>query len=204
MTKEARPSKVGEIVDTMIHSSRFGDDVLDTTRKRDAWTRFAAAHDGEFGIKTTVDHTYMTFHLAIPFSDSQIVFVETDTRPLKLSFLVPSDDGFRFTIWPQDFADALMHFFGAQDVVIGDEEFDKAFVIKANDERRVKRLLESREIKSFLLAGRDLSIGTETSEGKTYLRMTANRTTETEPELNSLFSFFCTVIQRLHETGATP
>jgi hypothetical protein len=172
--------------------------------KRPTWERFAAAHGGRFWITETIDGIWELFHLTIPFMETEIVFVETDNHPLKLSSTLDPTDGFLFTIWPQDFVDGVMHFFGAQDVVIGDVEFDKAFVVKANDERRVKRLLESQEIKSFLLGGSYPSIGAEVFEGKTYLRMTVNRTTETEAELESLLSFFCAVVQRMTERRAQP
>ena len=172
--------------------------------KRPTWERFAAAHGGRFWITETIDGIWELFHLTIPFMETEIVFVETDNHPLKLSSTLDPTDGFLFTIWPQDFVDGVMHFFGAQDVVIGDVEFDKAFVVKANDERRVKRLLESQEIKSFLLAGRYPFFGTESSEEGTRLRMTVNRTTETEAELESLLSFFCAAILRLRESGTTP
>ena len=194
--------RIGEVCRDALVTTTEG--FLDTGRKKELWKGFSAAHGGDFKFKTTIDFAYTVFQLSVPFDDSEITFVESDTHPLKVSSILDPGDGFRFAIWPQDFVDAVMHIIGAQDVSIGDEEFDKAFVIKANDERRVKHLLESQEIRSFLLAGRYPFFGIESSEEGAQLRMTVNRTTETSGELDSLFSFFCTAIRRVRESGAAP
>src|SRR5438874_2079434 len=50
-------------------------------------------------------------------------------------------DSFRFAITRAGMFNALAHKLGFQDVEIGDEVFDKAFVIKTSDEARVRTFL---------------------------------------------------------------
>lgn len=53
-------------------------------------------------------------------------------------------------IVPQDLIETIGKFFGAQDIKIGNKEFDKRFMIKGNDELRIKHLLDN-YIRDFLI-----------------------------------------------------
>ncbi|UMY65374.1 MULTISPECIES: hypothetical protein [unclassified Flavobacterium] len=54
---------------------------------------------------------------------------------------VMSRDGFRFHLHKQDVLSTLATFFGAQDLQVGDSDFDAYYVIKTNHERKIRQLL---------------------------------------------------------------
>jgi hypothetical protein len=59
-------------------------------------------------------------------------------------------DAFRFTIARAGFLTPIAKLFGMQDIEVGDEAFDDAFVIRSNDEDRVKTLLASGRLRTLL------------------------------------------------------
>jgi len=66
-------------------------------------------------------------------------------------------DRFRFAIHEEGFFDDLGKFFGMQDVVIGYPDFDKAFIIKTNDESRVRTIFTDDEARNVLLTLKDFT-----------------------------------------------
>lgn len=59
-------------------------------------------------------------------------------------------DGFRFTIYRSGIFSEIGAFFGMQDVEVGFPEFDKEFVIKGNDEQKLKDLFSNTQIRSLI------------------------------------------------------
>jgi hypothetical protein len=52
-----------------------------------------------------------------------------------------------------------------QDVATGDEPFDRAFVIKTNDERKVRAFLDHAELRRLLTAQKAITLSVEDHEG---------------------------------------
>ena len=50
-------------------------------------------------------------------------------------------EGFRFTIYRKSIFSDLGKLLGMQDIEVGDPDFDEAFIIKGNDESKVRELL---------------------------------------------------------------
>ena len=59
-------------------------------------------------------------------------------------------DGFYFNIYRSSIFSGLGKFFGMQDIEIGEPLFDDQFIIKGNDEDRVRLLLDDDELKRLL------------------------------------------------------
>lgn len=59
-------------------------------------------------------------------------------------------DGFRFTIYRRGMFTGIAKWLGMQDLEIGDERFDHDFVIKTNDEAKVRELLASPKLRELL------------------------------------------------------
>lgn len=59
-------------------------------------------------------------------------------------------DGFRFTIYRRGFFSDLGKLFGMQDVEVGDPEFDEAFIIKGDDEEKLRKLFANPRIRQLL------------------------------------------------------
>lgn len=74
-------------------------------------------------------------------------------------------EGFRFHIYRRGFFTELGKKLRMQDVEIGAEPFDHDFVIKSNNEERVKILFADAELRQQLSAQPEVSLAVKDSEG---------------------------------------
>ena len=73
-------------------------------------------------------------------------------KPLtSFSAKLPDDTSFRFKIEKQGLKQEIGKLFGMQDVIIGNADFDKKFLIQSNDVSKVKELLNNAEVSAALL-----------------------------------------------------
>lgn len=70
-----------------------------------------------------------------------------------------ADPGFKFAIHQEHFTDEIGKFFGMQDVVVGYEDFDKQFIVKTNDETKVKELFSDASLRQYLQSLPDFTLG---------------------------------------------
>jgi hypothetical protein len=75
-------------------------------------------------------------------------------------------DGFRFTVYRKGIFTEIGKWLGMQDVTVGHDEFDRDFVIKGNDEQKLRRLFSSQEIRDLISAQPDIHFSVEDDEGK--------------------------------------
>lgn len=64
--------------------------------------------------------------------------------------IVGSTD-FKFALYPESWYHGLHKLLGVQDIVVGHEDFDKAFMIKGSDEAKVKTLFEDPVLRKLFL-----------------------------------------------------
>lgn len=77
---------------------------------------------------------------------------EEDEKPLtSFSVQLPDETSFRFKIQKQGLKHEIGKLFGMQDVIIGNREFDKKFLIQSNDVEKVKEVLSDDRVYSELL-----------------------------------------------------
>lgn len=74
-------------------------------------------------------------------------------------------DGLRVKLHRESFFSSWGRFFGMQDLQIGVPEFDAAYVIKGNDERKVREFLSNEKLRALLLAEKDVRLSVEDDEG---------------------------------------
>jgi hypothetical protein len=74
-------------------------------------------------------------------------------------------DGFRFTIYRRGLFTGIAKFFGMQDVEIGEEQFDEAFVIKTTEEGRLRSLLSSDRLRSLIAEQKAIYLAVKDDEG---------------------------------------
>lgn len=127
---------------------------IDILRKN--WKTLAEKNNGEFktinvhSIADKNDVTSRKFELRIPFLESTIIFFSTEFKPLKISYLLHSVNFNEFLIYPEDFTDRIGKLFGLKELEIGDKIFDRSFIIKAENEEFLKRVLTT-EMRNYLL-----------------------------------------------------
>lgn len=74
-------------------------------------------------------------------------------------------DGFRFKIYREGLFSGLGKLLGMQDICIGDDDFDKAFVIKGNDENKVISLFSDTRIRELVDMQPYISLEVKDDEG---------------------------------------
>ena len=72
------------------------------------------------------------------YTESTGEIITSPTPACVLPYVNP--EGFRFTIYRKGFFSDLGKLLGMQDIEVGDPEFDEAFIIKGNDESKVRDL----------------------------------------------------------------
>jgi hypothetical protein len=74
-------------------------------------------------------------------------------------------DGFRFTIYRRGVFSDLGKLLGMQDVEIGDEEFDRAYIIKGTDEGRLRQLFADPRLRELIRRQPQMHLSVKNDEG---------------------------------------
>jgi hypothetical protein len=182
--------------------------------KTELWQQLADTIGGEYveskwgtGDKVVATHGQWTLTLdtyVVPAGKTIIIF----TR-LRAPYVNP--EGFRFHIYRRGFFTELGKKLGMQDIEIGAEPFDHDFVIKSNDEERVKILLADPELRRQLSALPEVSLEVKDSEGwfgPTFpddvdeLYFNVAGIIKDVAVLQGLFELFASTLDRLCEIGS--
>lgn len=74
-------------------------------------------------------------------------------------------DHFRFTIYRRGRFSDLAKYFGMQDVVVGHEDFDRVFIIKGTDEKRLRALFDNSRLRELIAAQPEIHLTVKDDEG---------------------------------------
>lgn len=119
-------------------------------------------------------------------------------------------DGFRFEISPKGFSIGLGKLFGAQHVKVGDPYVDRHFIIKANDESKVRVLLTNPRIRELLVRA-DIYVkaqklttpfGVSAPKGSDELYWETDGAIQDVERLKSLFELFEETLNQLVHMGS--
>jgi hypothetical protein len=120
-------------------------------------------------------------------------------------------DGFRFTITRAGIFSPVARVLGFQDVEVGDPAFDKAFVIKSNDEPRVRTLLADPDLRARFALQPTLTLsvlddegwfGATFPEGVDELKFHTVGIIKDLVRLQHLFELFAATLNRLCKIGS--
>ena len=75
-------------------------------------------------------------------------------------------DGFQFTIYRRGIFSDIGKWLGMQDVDIGDPQFDEDFIIKGNDEAKLRRLFADAKLRELISAQPDLHFCVKDDENR--------------------------------------
>jgi len=122
--------------------------------RRNVWSKVANEldghlnHGGFFG-KEHLLVNYRNWRIFMDiFTVSHTEGGSTTYTRLRAPFLSKTD--FELKIRRANILSPVGKFLGMQDIEVGDKLFDKKFIIKSNDEQKVKDLLDDEKLKSFL------------------------------------------------------
>jgi hypothetical protein len=120
-------------------------------------------------------------------------------------------DGFRFKLYREGFFSPVGRFMGMQDIEIGHPPFDEAFVIQANNETTIRRLLANARIRALFEAQPEISLevkddegwfGSHFPEGVDELHFQVVGTIKDVEWLKALYGLFAEILQELCRIGS--
>jgi len=136
--------------------------------KEEIWRQLTTEIEGLYvpggfwnGDKVQATHGEWTMTLdtyAVSTGKTTIVF----TR-MRAPYVNP--DGFRFTVYRKGIFTDIAKRFGMQDVEVGDEAFDRDFVIKGTDEGKLRDLFANPRIRELLATKPELQLTVKDDEG---------------------------------------
>jgi hypothetical protein len=120
-------------------------------------------------------------------------------------------DGFRFDVYRKGLFSELGKLLGVQDIEVGDEVFDEAMIVKANDPGKVQTLFADPEVRRLVLAQPKVRLEVKDSEGwfgPTFpanvdeLKFQVIGVIKDKERLKALFDLFAAVLERLCRIGS--
>jgi hypothetical protein len=120
-------------------------------------------------------------------------------------------DNFRFKLYNQSAFSWLGKYFGMQDIIIGDQLFDDAFVIQGTDEAKVRALLANEKIRQLIAAQPQINLEVKDDEGwfgATFpagvdeLSFSASSVIDDVTQLKQLFALFAEILNQLCLIGS--
>jgi hypothetical protein len=174
---------------------------IDISKKRDFWKDLAKESNGIFNVKHTVAKDLETLILKIPYKQYLVEFTESDTHPLKITCKLNVNYKFDFFISYEDTLEKLLKFFGNQDIQVGNETFDKKYLIQGEKPDLIKKVLMKDRIKTILLSNNVFSYNCIYEKKNETIQLTSlvSRTVNSKSELSELFELFCLTIDEMEK-----
>jgi hypothetical protein len=138
--------------------------------------------------------------------DTYSTGTEATTTHTRMRAPFVNKDGLYFSISREGLFSSIGKFFGMQDIQIGDANFDDRFVIKGNNEEKIRRLLNEPRLKqlihaqpevSFQIRDDDRWFDGQFPEGVDELYFECYGVVKDEKQLKNLFDLFSLTLQRL-------
>ena len=107
-------------------------------------------------------------------------------------------EGFRFTIYRKNLFSELGKLLGMQDIEVGDPEFDEDFIIKGNDESKVRDLFANPKIRQMIQDQPEIWLEIKDSE----LHFQVVGVIKNVEWLKALFDLFAAVLDQLCQIGS--
>lgn len=128
-----------------------------STEIENAWRKFADESGGRF-----IERKYhYSYKVELDYNGWKILFdkpteyrsIGSQTQQQTFTRVVTpfySLENFKFEIFRKDLISSIAKLFGTKDIKIGIPEFDKAFVIKASDEVKMRLILSNSELRTLI------------------------------------------------------
>jgi hypothetical protein len=171
----------------------------DISDKKNCWREIAKELNGEFVIKHTISGDLEILCLKIPFDGVNIEFTESDTQPFKVNFTIPAKQKISFSISEEDSFEKILKLLGQQDIVIGNTEFDKKYLVQGGKVDIVKGLLNYDSVKLLILKANLFSLLCDYKKKDSTINIVSvvGRFVNSKSEMLDLHKLFCLVIEYL-------
>lgn len=114
---------------------------------------------------------------------------------------VHNPDGFEFHIYEQGLFSTLLTKFGMQDIQTGDEAFDKEYIVKSNDESKVRTMLNPMLTAKFMdFAAKYTAFGIRLKGSQFYYERPVTITNDTMlQQFEEKINFICDIADQIEE-----
>lgn len=132
------------------------------------WKQFADKHNGKYiyNLGDNVIFFHKGFKILFGIHTHYTVVgsscYESDFFRVMVEFISP--DNLQLKILPQDLVENIGKLFGTKEIEIGDESFDRRFMIKGNDEVKAQLILGNKVVREKLTELRDKLIRLEVTD----------------------------------------
>lgn len=80
-------------------------------------------------------------------------------------------DGFHFAVYREGIFSEIGKWFAMQDVTVGYEDFDRDFIIKGNDEQKLRQLFSNQKVRELIAAQPEIHFSVEDDDGNIWTKM---------------------------------
>jgi hypothetical protein len=136
--------------------------------ERNFWPEFAKLLNadikpGEFDGSEIIEYNYKNWKIS--FDHFTLWSSKYSSRFTRIIVPVSGRDNFRFEIYQSGILSSVAKIFGMQDIKVGLEEFDKKFIVKSNDEFKIKSMFMNSRIPQMLENLPELNLQTSDRKG---------------------------------------
>jgi len=182
--------------------------------QEEIWRPFAEEIDAEFidnGVWKSKKIIYKHENWTIILDTYSESSGKSSTTYTRMRAPYRNKDGFNFKIYNSGFFSDIGKKFGMQDIEIGYPDFDEKFIIKGNDEDKLKELFESEKIREFIQLQDKIHLeikedegfcGSEIPEGVNLLYFKTIGVIKDTERLKRLYMLFAMVLNKLHIMGS--
>jgi len=179
--------------------------------KINLWQEFAEKTNGVF----KEGHSWTSDSVEIEYQNWKIVFDNFTLWSGKYSSEVTRiiapiilKENFRFEIYSEGFIRKIEKLFESQDIQIAYPEFDKAFIIKSNNEFKIKTLLQNKAIRNSILTQKGVNLVISDRKGIWEEKLPENEfelsyfvshKIQNMETLKSLLLLFKSILNQLHQ-----
>lgn len=123
------------------------------------WAEFSEEHSGEID-DPNPDSSHEKMSIYVPLKDTPWTVIYTmnpggkgrsDHTRVDVCYKPLELDKFSFAIHPEHFHHGFSKILGMQDIIVGHDDFDKAFIIKGNDENVVKQVFSDAALRKLIM-----------------------------------------------------
>jgi hypothetical protein len=188
--------------------------INNSKNKINIWQEFAKETGGTFkeGYSWISDSTEVNYKNWIIIFDNFTAWSgKYSTETTRIIVPITLIDNFRFEIYHEGFIRKIEKLFGAQDIKIGYPDFDKAFIIKSNNEFKIKTLLRNKEIRNFIESLKEVNLEISDQKGIWGEKLPKNEyelsyfmdgEIQNIQTLKSLLELFKLILDELHQMNA--
>ena len=129
--------------------------------KKSSWEELGRKRNGVYEKGTFIKSENVMFkykNSSILLESYTTMVGNTPIVSTQIRALFKNPDRLSFKLYHEGFFSSIGKMFGMQDILIGDDEFDQRFVIKGNDEDKIRHLLADYKLKQLLLMGKPIAI----------------------------------------------